>query len=247
MWTSKLNNKYDLTWIQKQDGSSQRELHRLRCLKELGNHLCADCGRPDSSWASITHGVFLCITCSDVHRSVGTHVSKVKGCTGTYLWGPDELERMRTVGNRAADQRYGSVKVSPDASKEEKQRYVIGKYEKHSRVIEKDEKQCGAVQAHGMSHAWRPTERPCAGAALLTSVPATQKAADLPDSLFDELFGDWTAPLVSHGRLPPSRESDHSLTDAPAVSSTKASLQSQLLQYGALDVVDDIFAELNRL
>merc|ERR1712070_1265082 len=98
------------------------------------NTKCADCGRQDNTWASVSHGVFICVTCSDVHRSVGTHVSKVKGCTGTYLWGPDELQRMAAFGNNAANKLYGTEKVDPAASKEQKQRYVSEKYEKRSLV-----------------------------------------------------------------------------------------------------------------
>jgi len=132
MWTSKLGNKYPLAWMQQNDQASQKELKRLRSLKDGGNSICADCRRQDTTWASVSHGVFICVVCSDVHRSVGTHITKVKGCTGTYLWGPDELDKMRTVGNLVGAEIYGSEKISPDASKEEKQRFVIEKYEKRS-------------------------------------------------------------------------------------------------------------------
>eukprot|EP00403_Amphidinium_massartii_P019993 CAMPEP_0178411016 /NCGR_PEP_ID=MMETSP0689_2-20121128/21279_1 /TAXON_ID=160604 /ORGANISM="Amphidinium massartii, Strain CS-259" /LENGTH=315 /DNA_ID=CAMNT_0020032213 /DNA_START=89 /DNA_END=1036 /DNA_ORIENTATION=+ len=128
MWTSKLGQKYDAEWIRQQDPVSQQKLKALRADKQKGNDRCADCGKQDSSWASVSHGVFICVVCSDVHRSVGTHISKVKGCTGTYLWGPDELSRMSEIGNAEAEKRYGSLKVDPSASKEEKQRYVTAKY-----------------------------------------------------------------------------------------------------------------------
>lgn len=134
MWTSKLGKKYPKEQIQQQDQASQRELKRLRGLKCRLNDLCADCGRQDSSWSSVSLGVFICVTCSDVHRSVGTHITKVKGCTGTYLWGPDELDRMREVGNDGAEKMYGDSKISPTASKEEKQQFVIDKYEKRAFV-----------------------------------------------------------------------------------------------------------------
>jgi len=51
---------------------------------------------------------------------------------GTYLWGPDELEKMRAVGNHGANEVYGAEKVNPTASKEQKQQYVSEKYEKRS-------------------------------------------------------------------------------------------------------------------
>jgi len=128
--------------MQENDKSSQQELKRLRSLS--GNKTCADCDRQDNSWASVTHGVFICMICSDVHRSVGTHISKVKGCTGTYLWGPDELEKMRTAGNQHGNSRYGTKKMNPDASKEQKQRYVVEKYDKLSFVSQEGPAPCSA-------------------------------------------------------------------------------------------------------
>merc|ERR1712232_623060 len=72
------------------------------------NRDCADCGAKGCTmWASVNLGVFLCITCGSHHRSLGTHISKPKGCTGTYWWGPDELENMKTIGNTEARKIYG--------------------------------------------------------------------------------------------------------------------------------------------
>lgn len=46
-------------------------------LKTKENSVCADCGCKDPQWASISLGVFLCIECSGVHRSLGVSISKV--------------------------------------------------------------------------------------------------------------------------------------------------------------------------
>lgn len=43
-----------------------------------GNDRCADCGAPAPKWASWNLGITVCIRCSGVHRSLGTHISKVK-------------------------------------------------------------------------------------------------------------------------------------------------------------------------
>lgn len=43
-----------------------------------GNDRCADCSAANPKWASWNLGITLCIRCSGVHRSLGTHISKVK-------------------------------------------------------------------------------------------------------------------------------------------------------------------------
>jgi hypothetical protein len=77
------------------------EREHLNVLKQLRseqhNACCADCGRANNNWASVNLGVFLCDRCADVHRALGTHISRVKACSGSDLWGPDEITRMQEL------------------------------------------------------------------------------------------------------------------------------------------------------
>ena len=49
-------------------------------LQHAENNVCADCGdssqQPD--WAVMPYGSLVCIECSGIHRSLGTHISKVR-------------------------------------------------------------------------------------------------------------------------------------------------------------------------
>ncbi|CCE62275.1 hypothetical protein TPHA_0C01190 [Tetrapisispora phaffii CBS 4417] len=48
-------------------------------LRDPGNSTCADCKtQTHPRWASWSLGVFICIKCAGFHRSLGTHISKVK-------------------------------------------------------------------------------------------------------------------------------------------------------------------------
>ena len=78
------------------------ELNTLKCQPE--NRQCFDCGANDVTWASPKLGTFLCVSCSDIHRAAGAHITCVKNFS-TYLWSPDEVEMMR-LGHRRAQELY---------------------------------------------------------------------------------------------------------------------------------------------
>ena len=72
-------------------------------LNDPYNKICADCQRKTSEWASTNLGVFLCIDCSGVHRSLGTHISFVRSCL-LDSWNIQQAELMSKIGNKIANE-----------------------------------------------------------------------------------------------------------------------------------------------
>ncbi|CAL9015977.1 hypothetical protein PRUPE_4G090400 [Prunus persica] len=113
--------------------SGKRRLKDLLLQKD--NRSCADCGAPDPKWASANIGVFICLKCCGVHRSLGTHISKVLSVT-LDEWSDDEIDAMIEVGgNSSANAIYeafipdGCSKPGPDAGHEERSKFIRSKYE----------------------------------------------------------------------------------------------------------------------
>ncbi|CAI0545559.1 unnamed protein product, partial [Linum tenue] len=109
---------------------ARRKLRDLQ--QQTDNRVCADCGAPDPKWASANIGVFLCLKCCSVHRSLGTHISKVLSVT-LDDWTEEEIDSMSEVGgNAAVNSIYeaqipdGLSKPKPDASHDDGMVEFIG-------------------------------------------------------------------------------------------------------------------------
>ncbi|KAI8875577.1 ArfGap-domain-containing protein [Backusella circina FSU 941] len=75
----------------------------LTCLlQQPNNRECADCKKKDPRWASWNLGIFICIRCSGTHRSMGTHISKVKS-VDLDTWIPEQVDNMVKWGNERAN------------------------------------------------------------------------------------------------------------------------------------------------
>ncbi|XP_043688570.1 ADP-ribosylation factor GTPase-activating protein AGD12-like isoform X2 [Telopea speciosissima] len=115
---------------------SQGNIGRLKELLRRGdNRMCADCGAPDPKWASANIGVFICLKCCGVHRSLGTHISKVLS-VALDEWTDDEIDSMVEVGgNSSANKIYeafiseGHLKPGPESSHEDRVKFIRSKYE----------------------------------------------------------------------------------------------------------------------
>lgn len=102
---------------------------------DQGNRWCADCNsEAKTEWVSINLGIVLCIECSGIHRSLGTHISKVRSLTlDTTSFSTDIVEVLLQIGNRISNMVWEATldpnqKPSPQATREQRLRFITAKY-----------------------------------------------------------------------------------------------------------------------
>lgn len=102
---------------------------------DAGNTVCADCGSENKvDWVSINLGIIICIECSGIHRSLGTHISKVRSLTlDTVSFTPDVIEILLKIGNRVSNMVWEAkldraLKPAPTSTREQRLHFITSKY-----------------------------------------------------------------------------------------------------------------------
>ena len=71
-------------------------------LRKPENQTCADCRARMPRWASTNLGIFVCTSCSGIHRGLGVHLSKVRSCA-LDRWTAELVDGMNAIGNAQAN------------------------------------------------------------------------------------------------------------------------------------------------
>lgn len=100
-----------------------------------GNNWCADCGSSSKvEWVSINLGIILCIECSGIHRSLGTHISKIRSLTlDVHSFSNDIVEILVQIGNRVSNMIWEatldqSLKPIASSTREQRLKFITAKY-----------------------------------------------------------------------------------------------------------------------
>ena len=117
-----------------QEENPTRLLDQIRA-NDQGNSFCADCGSNSRvEWVSLNLGIVLCIECGGIHRSLGTHVSKIRSLTlDVQAFTDDIVEVLMQIGNRISNMVWEaklerSVKPEPWANREQRLKFITAKY-----------------------------------------------------------------------------------------------------------------------
>jgi len=147
-------------------------------LKLPENKSCADCHSTAPRWASSKLGIFICMKCSGIHRSLGTHISFVRSVT-LDKWTATQIDFMQQMGNGRANEMWegGLPRDFPRPHQGDQhalERFIRSKYE-HKRFYRDPDAQRAAPVAAQAAPA-RAAAQPARVTAPAAPAPAASPA-----------------------------------------------------------------------
>ncbi|KAJ0018837.1 hypothetical protein Pint_10718 [Pistacia integerrima] len=96
-------------------------------LKLPENRECADCKTKAPRWASVNLGIFICMQCSGIHRSLGVHISKVVRSATLDTWLPEQVTFIQSMGNEKSNS-YWEAELPPNYDRVRIENFIRAKY-----------------------------------------------------------------------------------------------------------------------
>lgn len=165
-------------------------------LRESANKSCVDCKTSTHPrWASWNLGCFICIRCSGIHRSMGTHISRVKS-VDLDAWTDEQVESMVKWGNEKCNM-YWEAKLPPnyvpDGSKIEnfiRTKYDMKKWASLPKVPNPMSLHPSVASTEGHTNLiTTKSETVASNLPVSSSIGKTQK----PELLLDDDFGSFSS------------------------------------------------------
>ncbi|KAL3733692.1 hypothetical protein ACJRO7_023117 [Eucalyptus globulus] len=190
--------------------SKELNAHHRKILEGLlklpENRECADCKAKGPRWASVNLGIFICMQCSGIHRSLGVHISKVRSAT-LDTWLPEQVAFIQSMGNEKANS-YWEAELPPNYDRVGIENFIRAKYEE-KRWVSRDgkPKSPSREQEEKDTVQWqRPGER------------SVQRISGRPESSFEQRRTN-QASFIKHSNPVPLKGPDQ-VTAAPKLQDT---------------------------
>lgn len=106
------------------------------------NCFCADCGSDAKvDWVSINFGMTLCIECGGIHRSLGTHITKLRSMTLDFKAFTDDVVELilrlgNSMGNAIFETKLDKAeRLKPTSTREQRLKSITAKYVDRAYVL----------------------------------------------------------------------------------------------------------------
>ncbi|MES1921020.1 Arf-GAP with coiled-coil, ANK repeat and PH domain-containing protein 2, variant 4 [Bonamia ostreae] len=73
----------------------------IKAISEFpGNDICADCRRKENEWVSLKIGIFICIDCARIHKTLGKEFAEVQSIKhDAVIWDLEKIQFLEAAGN----------------------------------------------------------------------------------------------------------------------------------------------------